>query len=169
MSDPEVDAANKDITSTPPSTTVHESNASDFSKWKNGEIVRSLINNVIVNYNKTVQIKDVSDNIAWNIGNLEKNHEWKNPDQVADESLKIKSLIWICCFKSYVLAEMKKEWKKEYVRVFHTDKYNCLHKVGYFPNVISFKGLCQRLSDNKTSEVSIFVLCVCLFLKLIKS
>ena len=76
---------------------------------------------------------------------------------------KIKSLIWIRCFKSYVLAEMKKEWKKEYVRVFHTDKYTSLHKVGYFPNVISFKGLCQLLSNNKTSEVSIFVLYICLF------
>ena len=43
MSDPEVDAANKDKTSTPPSTTVLESNASDFSKWKNEDIVRSLI------------------------------------------------------------------------------------------------------------------------------
>ena len=88
MSDPEVDATNKDKTSTPPSTTVNESNTSDFSKWKNGQIVRSIINNVIVNYNKTVHIKDVSDNIAWNIGNLEKNPEWKIPDQVADESFK---------------------------------------------------------------------------------
>ena len=88
MSELEVDATNKEKTSTPASTTVDESNTSDFSKWKDGQIVRSIINNVIVNYNKTAHIKDVSDNIAWNIGNLGKNPEWKILDQVADESFK---------------------------------------------------------------------------------
>ena len=76
----------------------------DFSKWKDDDGYKNIINNVIVSYKKTVHVEMISDTIAWNIANLTKPIDWSIPQQAISSSAKVKSVVWIKCFKAYVMA-----------------------------------------------------------------
>ena len=67
----------------------------------------------------------ISDPIAWNIVNLTKPIEWNIPQQAISSSAKVKSVLWIKCFKVYMQAYMRPKWRSEYVITFNKDKFKC--------------------------------------------
>ena len=128
----------------------------DFLKWKNDNCYKNIINNVIVSYKKTVHVEMISDAIAWNIANLTKPTDWSIPEQAISSSAKVKSVLWIKCFKAYVMAYMRSKWKSAWIRIFNMDKYRCLRKDDSSGVLLNFKQICQMVKRIKNNEVRFF-------------
>ena len=128
----------------------------DFLKWKNDKCYKNIINNVIVSYEKTVHVGMISDTIAWNIANLTKPIDWSIPEQAISSNAKVKSVLWIKCFKAYVKAYMRQKWKSAYVRIFNQDKYRCLRKKDCSGALLNFKQICKMVKNIKNNEVRFF-------------
>ena len=136
----------------------------DFLKWKDDEDYKNIINNVIVSYERTVDVKMISDPIAWNIANLTKPIDWKIPQQVISSSAKVKSALWIKCFKAYVNAYMRPRWKSAYIRIFNMEKFRCLRTDESSGVVLNFKQICTMVKSIKNNEVSVLLsVVVCCF------
>ena len=91
-----------------------------FLKWKEDDGYKNIINNVIVSYNRAVDVKMISDPIAWNIANLTKPFEQNIPQQAVSSNAKVKYVLWIKFFKAYVMAYMRSKWRSEYVKILIT-------------------------------------------------
>ena len=131
----------------------------DFLEWKDDNSYKDIINNVIVSYKKTVHLEMISDTIAWNIANLTKPSDWSIPEQVISSNAKVKSVVWIKCFKAYVMAYMRPKWKSAWIRIFNLDKYMCLRKDDSSGVLLNFKQICKMVKGIKNNEVRFF-LCV---------
>ena len=136
----------------------------EFSKWKEDESYKNIINNVIVSYDKDVKVEMISDTIAWNIANLTKPVEWEIPQQAIPSNAKVKSVLWIKCFKSYVMAYMRLKWRSAYVRIFNTEKFKCLRTNESSGVLFNFKQICDMVKKVKNDDVRFyFVFVVCCF------
>ena len=133
-------------------------------KWKDDDRYKNIINNVIVSYEKTVHVEMISDTIAWNIANLYKPIDWSIPQQAISSSAKVKSVLWIKCFKAYVMAYMRPKWKSAYVRIFNMDKFRCLRTDNSSGALLNFKQICKMVKRIKNREVRFFLsVVVCWF------
>ena len=142
----------------PPNDTIEFGlTVKDFLKWKNDKCYKNIINNVIVSYEKTVHVGMISDTIAWNIANLTKPIDWSIPEQAISSSAKVKSVLWIKCFKAYVKAYMRQKWKSAYVRIFNQDKYRCLRTKDCSGALLNFKQICKMVKKIKNYEVRFFM------------
>ena len=141
----------------PPNDTIEFGlTVKDFLKWKNDKCYKNIINNVIVSYEKTVHVGMISDTIAWNIANLTKPIDWSIPEQAISSSAKVKSVLWIKCFKAYVKAYMRQKWKSAYVRIFNQDQYRCLRTKDCSGALLNFKQICDMVKKIKNNEVRFF-------------
>ena len=136
----------------------------EFSQWKDDECYKSIINNVIVSYDRNVKVEMISDPIAWNIANLTKPVGWNIPQQAIPLNAKVKSVLWIKCFKAYVMAYMRPKWRAAYVRIFNSEKFKCLHTNQSSGVLLNFKQMCNMVKDVKNDDVRFyFVFVVCCF------
>ena len=86
------------------STIIKEITKEDFQNWKEESEYKNILNNVIVDYMRTVEVDMIGDAVAWNIANLKKPVEWHLPSQAIGTDAKAKARIWIREFKSYMMA-----------------------------------------------------------------
>ena len=134
------------------STVIKEFTKQDFSNWKEESEYKYILNNVIVDYMRTVQVDMIGDAVAWNIANLKKPVEWNLPSQAIGADTKAKARIWIREFKSYMMAYFKKKWEAEYVTRFHKEEYKCLRNDDSSV-VLNFKSICEMTRNINTREV----------------
>ena len=140
---------------------IVETNKLDFSGWMQDTSTRHIINNVVVNHKRAVKLEMVSDTVAWNIANLTQPLDWQIPQTAVDLKTKKKAVEWIKHFKSYAMGNMKKKWECEYVKLFNSEKYNCLRE-DCNSTVFSFKCIREITKTNTTGDVRIFVSVICL-------
>ena len=95
----------------------------------------------------------ISDSIAWNICNLRKPVDWKIPEQSITGTAKVKSVLWIKYFKSYVMAYMKIKWEAQYVKIFHLPKFIGL-RTNKSTGILSFTMICKMMKSIRSFEVS---------------
>ena len=141
------------------STTVNECCSSDFQKWKDESVTKHIINNIIVDYNAKVTLPMISDSIAWNICNLRKPVNWQIPEQSITGTAKVKSVLWIKYFKSYVMAYMKRKWEAKYVQLFHLPKFNGL-RTNKSIGILSFTMICKMMKSIRSFEVSSYKIAI---------
>ena len=141
------------------STTVNEDCYSDFQKWKDDTVTKHIINNVIVDYNDKITLPMISDSIAWNICNLRKQVNWQIPEQSIAGTAKVKSVLWIKYFKSYVMAYMKMKWEAQYVKLFHLPKFNGL-RTNKSTGMLSFRMICNMMKSIRSAEVSSYKIAI---------
>ena len=148
--------ANNTQTDDPQSFVVVEQNIDDFKSWKSEDHFKNIVPNVCVSYNKKVNVDMVSDAVAWNITNLRQPLDWPLPTETVAPGAKVKSVIWIQLFKSYVMKYMKDKVKSNYLILFNSEKYRCLrsnHSI-----LMNYKEMCRILSPVTSESVRIVAL-----------